>query len=373
MTKGTLPTLFHKGRKGAMYQWSVWTEGADICTEYGQVDGQLQVSRKAASAKNVGQSNATTPTEQAEREARAMHKHKMDRKYSPTPEEAQEELFLPMLAHDHEKKAKYVRFPLTVQPKMDGLRCMAFWDGDQVRLQSRQGKDLCCRHIKDTLESWMPKDTVLDGELYQHGVGFQTITKLVKKERPESVGVEYHVYDCPIFRGEEGKTWQDRMTSLAELMNLQVQIQPTGSGSKIVFVDSRTAKDWNDIRLLHASFMQDGFEGTILRMQDGLYEFGYRSPALLKYKDFKDDEFVISGYREGEGKYAGCIVWECKTASGQEFRVVPRGTLEEKRDWYQNARSYVGRYLKVRYQELTDDGIPRFPVGVGIRDMTLDS
>ena len=46
----------------------------------------------------------------------------------------------------------------------------------------------------------------------------------------------------------------------------------------------------------------------------------------------------------------------------------PRGTHEERRDLYKIAKSMVGKKLTVRFQELTEDGIPRFPVGIAFRD-----
>ena len=55
-----LETLYHQGKTGAIVQWDIWTEGADICTEYGQIGGKMQTARKTATPKNVGRANATT-------------------------------------------------------------------------------------------------------------------------------------------------------------------------------------------------------------------------------------------------------------------------------------------------------------------------
>jgi DNA ligase-1 len=35
---------------------------------------------------------------------------------------------------------------------------------------------------------------------------------------------------------------------------------------------------------------------------------------------------------------------------------------------YDNGGEYVGKMLTVRYQEMTDIGVPRFPVGIAFRD-----
>ena len=80
-----------------------------------------------------------------------------------------------------------------------------------------------------------------------------------------------------------------------------------------------------------------------------------------------DDEYEIIGYTTGVGKFEGCIVWICTTDDGTEFKVVPQGTMEERKELYEQAEEHVGELLKVKYFELTDDNVPRFPVGIGFR------
>ena len=72
-------------------------------------------------------------------------------------------------------------------------------------------------------------------------------------------------------------------------------------------------------------------------------------------------------YTTGIGRFEGCIIWICVTENGDEFKVVPQGTMEERKATYNNADEGIGRLLKVKFFELTDDDIPRFPVGIGIR------
>ena len=62
------------------------------------------------------------------------------------------------------------------------------------------------------------------------------------------------------------------------------------------------------------------------------------------------------------------MVWIVETENGQEFRVRPEGTRELRREWFENGDDYIGEMLTVKFFELTDDGVPRFPVGIAIRD-----
>ena len=106
----------------------------------------------------------------------------------------------------------------------------------------------------------------------------------------------------------------------------------------------------------------------MVRNLKGAYRIGKRSADLQKVKTFLDGEYRIVDYLEGTGNEAGCVIWVCETLEGRQFRVRPRGTQEERKLLFQNGDEYIGKMLTVRYQELTDDGVPRFPVGIAIRD-----
>ncbi len=268
-----LPTLYHKAKGGDLRQWRVWTEGADILTEYGQVNGQLQISRKTAEPKNIGKKNETSPEEQALFEAKSLWQHKIDRKYSETPEEAEVQLPLPMLAHKFggTKKKKFI-YPADVQPKLDGVRCLAQRDGDEILLTSRQGKPWSIPHVSTALAEWMPEGMVLDGEIYVHGMPCQKITSLArsadpdgKSYKPDSEGLIYHVYDMPTWKHDDSIPWKDR----ADLLYGYLE-----TSSSIERVDHTTISSEDELWNTHGSYVAEGYEGTILRRLDGRYLVG---------------------------------------------------------------------------------------------------
>ena len=88
----------------------------------------------------------------------------------------------------------------------------------------------------------------------------------------------------------------------------------------------------------------------------------------MKYKDFIDEEFVIVGGHEGTGDDIGTVVFDCRTKDGKIFAVRPRGSRELRREWMTDIEKIIGKELTIRYQNLSEDNVPIFPVGLAIRD-----
>ena len=110
-----------------------------------------------------------------------------------------------------------------------------------------------------------------------------------------------------------------------------------------------------------------------------------RSYSLLKYKEFVEDEFIITGAEEGKGSLAGHVgAFVCKIEpnrllkdiGGKTFTFgteegVIKAKLMGKREYlkhlYENPEEYLNKPLTIKYQNLSQDGIPRFPVAKAIR------
>ena len=138
-------------------------------------------------------------------------------------------------------------------------------------------------------------------------------------------------------------------------------------GTPIVIEPLISINKKKDIVTVHNRLVKDGYEGLMLKNMDAPYELDKRSKYLLKVKMFKDDEFKIIGFSKEDRDGKPLVIWKCVTSTGHEFNVRPKGTEEERHELYKNAKEYIGHLLTVKYFELTDDGIPRFPVGLGIR------
>jgi DNA ligase-1 len=115
-------------------------------------------------------------------------------------------------------------------------------------------------------------------------------------------------------------------------------------------------------------FIAEGYEGAMLRNSNGPYKQNNRSSDLQKYKEFQEEEYKIVDFTQGEGRDEGTVIWICEIADGTRFNVRPRGTVEHRKDLFNNASKSIGSALTVIFQELSKFGVPRFPVGKSIRD-----
>ena len=97
------------------------------------------------------------------------------------------------------------------------------------------------------------------------------------------------------------------------------------------------------------------------------YGINKRNSDLLKYKYFIDSEYKIIGLKIEINNGIELPMWRCITDGGKEFTCRPIGSYAHKKELLINNEKYIGKMLTVKYQELSDDGIPRFGVGKSIR------
>jgi DNA ligase-1 len=374
----TFPTLYKKTSSGAIQQWRTWVttqepEGFGVIhTEHGQVGGKLQSGADVVKeGKNIGKKNATLPDSQAALEAEAKWRKKQEREgYVKELERAQageddaEGGIKPMLAKSREDVNGFP-FPADYQRKFNGVRCEAVISDGEVSLWSRRRKRILgVPHIQAAYErafAGVKGDFIFDGELYRHGWSLQKISGYVRKEKtkPGFEQLGHHIYDMPSI----DEAWYTRRDRLSETM-----AQFLTSERDIHKVDTVTVSSMAEADLVHDEWVQEGYEGGILRAWAGKYKFGSRSSDLLKVKRFQDREFPIVAVNEGRGKFAGKAVFTCKTDEGMEFDVCAPGNFEDRAEFLRRGAELIGKHLTVKFFEWTEDRKPCFPVGMAVRD-----
>lgn len=273
----------------------------------------------------------------------------------------------PMLAADLQPKDfDKLQFPLIVQPKLDGIRCIIHPELGPV---TRTLKPIPNKYIRDKLSEFPAGG---DGELIV-GNSFKETTSAVMSFDGEPE-FEFVVFDN-ILHPEVGFFRRSVLNMCLGTLELQS-----------CWVD-------NLAELLNAEeiFLAQGVEGIILRHPDRPYKFGRSSvhpnqQHLMKLKRFKDAEAVVIGfeplYHNGNETNINELGYTERSSSkeGKEeldtlgalvfdgFKIGTGFTEEERKEIWDNKDKYLNMLVKYKYQELTEDGKPRFPVFLGFRD-----
>ena len=376
----TFRSLYGTDLKNKIKMWSIkvekYKDHSVMKYQYGYIDGkQTECNQIVSQGKNIGKQNETTHFEQAISEAQSKWNKKKDSGYvidlkqlqkTSTKENCSikvedQKIIYPMLAQDLNKHKQKLVFPAYIQPKLDGYRMI--FNSKNMSCNSRQGKEFSIikttRLYKELQQ--ISEEIILDGELYLHGGIFENLGILRKKtlnqnDKQYLEQIEYHVYDIVL----DKQNFQSRLTVLTNLIKRYNFI-------KIKLVETSLVNDQKEIDEYHRNFIKSGFEGSILRNKSGFYKCKSRSMDLLKYKDFQDDEFEIVDYTyemDTNKDPIDLIVWICKTRNGDLFNVRPGGTKTERQELYKQCQTnfiYKGKNLQVKYFELTERGIPRFP------------
>ena len=362
-----LPKLYKRDTTGKVREWTMqYGYNLDKTQAGTRTISGLQDGKKVTSewfiteAKNVGRANATTNITQAKFEAQAEFDKRIEKEYFEDINDIDSYVaFKPMLAHD------FTKTPVTsgyTQPKLDGIRMVVNSRG----LYSRSNKPIVAvPHIENLLKTFIEKfpTVTLDGELYNHALkdNFQKITSLVRKtvnigkeELAESAElVQYHVYDM-FDSSNPSMTFTERNAWLQD--NLPIGISENFS---IQLVKTDKADSSEDIDKLYGEYTTAGYEGQMIR-QDTPYEFK-RTKNLLKRKEFITEEYKVVEIQEGNGNWAGYAKrFILELADGTQFSSGVRGSQDKLAELLKNKDNV--NWATCRYFELSNDGVPRFPV-----------
>lgn len=364
----TISKLYKSSSTGKTQVWEIQVEDNKYRTLAGQLNGKTTVSEwTSCSGKNLGQSNETSPQEQAVKEAEAKSKKKIESGYcDDITSVGRAKYFEPMLANKWEDYKYDTHYPVAVQGKLDGIRCIITYKG----MFSRNGKPIISApHIFKSLEylfSTSP-NIILDGELYNHDLkyNFNKIVSLVKKTKPTSDDlkeseklIQYHCYD--MFDSNTPDLIFSNRTSI-----INTNVIETDYVKKVKTINVSTENELDDE---YSNFLNDGYEGMIVRDVFGKYE-NKRTKKLLKRKDFVDEEYIILDIVEGEGNRSGTAGYmSFKSKNGTPFKSNIKGSFEYLKELLQNKNSIIGKLATIKYFNLTPDGIPRFPYVISIRD-----
>ena len=198
------------------------------------------------------------------------------------------------------------------EPKWDGFRALMFRDGDEILMQSRDGKPLnrYFPEVVETLQAQLPERCVLDGEIVIANNGaldFDALqlrlhpaasrVKLLSRESPASV-VFFDLL-CEGDRDLRPEPFQKRRKQLESLLSSAtppLHLTPATT-------DLSIAADW------FRRFEGAGLDGVMAKLASGAYESDKR--VMLKVKHERDCDCVVAGFRwhkNGDGIKVGSLL-----------------------------------------------------------------
>lgn len=259
-----------------------------------------------------------------------------------------------MLAYPFEEKrlAKWAT-PWLGQPKYDGVRARAICTKEDTTIYSSTGLEITTvPHILNELREI--DVCVLDGELYlPDSHNFQELTSIVNRKsiHPGHERVKFMVFDEISLYNQ-----------LRRILNAGLAIEGLQHSLKAPLA---LCNSLADIEYTLAELTEQGYEGIILRNPVAQY-VDRRSTNMMKWKPRQSDLYRIVGSVEevsiqGESKGAlGALI--VMDDDGRTFNVGTGFTREVRNEYWKVRHELVGRLVRVKYQALTKDRIPRFPV-----------
>ncbi|MGI9337025.1 MAG: DNA ligase [Gammaproteobacteria bacterium] len=232
--------------------------------------------------------------------------------------------------------------------KYDGVR--ALWDGQ--KLVSRGGKVFAA---PKWFVAGLPP-VPMDGELWLGRGLFEKTSGIVRRKKPNEGwrDIRYMVFDLPA----HGGVFRQRYAKLREYFD-------KSENSHWRVVKQHKITDAAGLEEYFNEVVNGGGEGVMLRRIESIHKAG-RNDDLLKYKPSADAEAVVIGYKPGKGKYTG------KTGSlqvrmlggGDKVFNIGSGLSDAQRA----NPPPTGATITYQYQGFTNNGIPRFPVFLRVRE-----
>lgn len=263
-----------------------------------------------------------------------------------------------------------VKYPVYIEPKLDGLRLIAIKENGKVTLYTRNGSLIeTLPSIVSALESSSYNNIVLDGEIMGESWNESASVVMSHKQHKDDSTMNYHVFDAVSL--EDWKTQNSNLefSCRHEMANDIVKMI---NSFNIKIVESILIDTEQDLRKYYLKYLDEGYEGVMLKDPNAKYVWK-RSKAIMKLKPVSTHEGVVVNWVEGkrgtkrEGMFGGFTVLfpngvTTNVASGFNDKLKAEVQLN-------GADSYIGKIVECEAQPpFTEDGRLRFPVFVRFRD-----
>ena len=380
-SKWKLPALYKLGARGEDRYYQIGFDGENVVTKYGQVGGEIQTSRNKVELNTSG----SNISQQAMIKARNLFRKNYRKNYR---EQGSSTVIVsqPMCGHPL-KDAKNLTFPVALELKLNGVRALfEMNEFGKIQARSRGNKlytqfEHICSHMQD-LFMYFPPGTILDGEIYKHGMHLEDIsgsarTINIKADLAEQLAA--NIFDAVL---PDNPYYEDRKAYIKNAYDNYLTDNDYKEGDiPIVILPYTVVNTMDEIYDFHREARKDGYEGTIIkRMAAGTanktmcqYKGG-KSGRFYKLKDVFDEEGIILEVLDCTGKESGCARFKLIDPRGNIFTIRPKGSYEYRQELYQKAEELIGQLYTYEYSGLTKYGVPEHPRGVAVRyDLDTDA
>lgn len=354
------PKLYSKSRSGEVKTHQILVQeyegnGYIQCIWCNKENGKEQSSVKYIRETNVGKSNYKKSLDQALVEAENLFNSKKKRRFVEKLEDLSGiELLMPLpkLLKNYDKYKDRLDYPCYVSVKHDGIRML---QSNTYGMWSRAGflfnPDLL-KHLKIDC-SFGGEEYILDGEVQLPG-GFSTDAEsAITHETENTKKLTYTVFDIisPL-------DFKDRYEIYEKIVKRANNKSVLSGEYKLIESEEEGDKFYEDI-------ITQGKEGIVYVNNQVGYEIGQRTSNVLKRKPLNDAEFEVIGI-DTDAKGLGLFL--VINSEGKKFTVQAKNTVEYKKNMVKNQQNYVGKMLKVQFNDYNVNGIPKNARALGIRE-----
>lgn len=246
------------------------------------------------------------------------------------------------------KQARPLEFATT--QKLDGFRCLSYYNNGKILFFSRQGKAIeGLNDLEVAVREWrekakIPNCVVLDGELLSKSGDWSSTSTIVSSKSTDKK-VDYHVFDW-YNPNDMDEPYNFRRNLLDEwkqyLPENDLKVVNTLSYGNAEHCVNETAH----------LVTENGWEGVMLNYAHAPYELK-RTNTLLKVKKFQTADLRIIGYFAGKGALSGMLGGFIVRYKGNDVEVGSGFKQSERIEFWKHKDWYIGKIIEVQYFEET--------------------
>ena len=391
-------TLYKRNAQGKPLVWRGYeSEKADfIIVEYGLVGGKLHKEQIPITTKTVNelQSRVNAKRKEGYKKISELKDNLPEETiwddnhllaylntYLPKYSTTSEGFVLPMLAKVLEDNKPFDKYGTMLgQWKIDGLRCIigaTDKSGDMfnpitLTYHSRTGEDwttkmswmdaiLLPKISRQLLDMMIEEGACLDGELYLPGYSVNDINSFVKNTQlAQHYKLQYWCYDICC----ENMGALKRYNTIREEIHIGPIIfdekeEHLNNKEQFIILPTFEINNFVLAESMRNMFINNGFEGLILRNPNAEYQFGKRNQAMFKFKKVDDGKFIIVNIKS-EHKRSDLPLFVCRNDINDElFECSINKPQDIQRYMLIHKEKYIGKYMQVEFRQRS--GIHQLP------------